>query len=103
MPDSPAFDYVSRALSDRTSLETIEARGTVRLALKAAGLTAASVTPEQMAVVLERIVPGELERRGIAEAEALCRQMRSGVVTLRDSDGAEHSPESVFGRLGGGR
>lgn len=103
MSDSPAFDYVSRALSDRTSLESIEARGTVRLALKAAGLTAASVTPEQMAVVLDRIVPGELEKRGIAGAGALCDQMKSGVTTLERTGGSDQSPEQVFQRLGGGR
>jgi len=103
MPDSPAFDYVSRALSDRTSLEAIEARGTVRIALKLAGLTAATVTPEQMAVVLERVVPGELEKRGISGANALCDQMKSGVVSLGRGDLARQSPESVFQRLGGGR
>jgi hypothetical protein len=103
MPDSPAFDYVSRALSDRTSLEAIEARGTVRIALKLAGLKAAAVTREQMAVVLERIMPGELEKRGISGAAALCDRMKSEVVSLERGDLAQQSPESVFQRLGGGR
>ena len=103
MPDSPAFDYVSRALSDRTTLETIEARGTVRIALKAAGLTAAAVTPEQMTVILERIIPGELEKRGIADAEALCKRMKSGVVSIESTETPSATPESVFHRLGGGQ
>ena len=102
MPDSPAFDYVCRALSDRTNLETIEARGTVRIALKAAGLSAAAVTPEQMAVVLERIMPGELEKRAIPSAEALCKRIKSGVVSLDATKPAGATPESVFRRLGGG-
>jgi hypothetical protein len=45
MADSPCFDRVCAALESETSLDRIEARGTVRLALKGAGLDAASDTP----------------------------------------------------------
>lgn len=102
MPDSPAFEYVSRALSERTSLESIEARGTLRIVLKAAGLAEASVTPEQIGVVLEKLVPGELEKRGVNSAENICNQVRDAVLAMQWGETSEASPESVFRRLGGG-
>ena len=48
MPDSAAFEWTCNELEERCSLDRLEARGTVRLALKQAGLEARSVTPEQM-------------------------------------------------------
>ena len=102
MPSSAAFDHVSRELAERTDLASIEARGTLRIALKSAGLEAGTVTPEQMAVVLERIMPGELEKRGISEAQALCERIRGGLTDLEDAT-IEATPESVFNRLGGAR
>ena len=103
MPDSPAFDYVSQALSEKTALEAIEARGTMRIVLKAAGLAAANVTPEQLEVVLERLVPGELEKRGISDATEICERIKDAVVAMDWEGPSEQSPESVFQRLSGGR
>lgn len=102
MADSVVFQFVSDALSERSVLEPIESRGTVRIALKQAGLSAKTVTGEQMAVVLERVLPDELEKRGIEDAPDLCRELGRRVLHLpTDAETAQtESPESIFQRLG---
>jgi hypothetical protein len=99
--ETRAFDHACETLESRSTLSRLEARGTVRLALKQAGLEAGSVTARQMSVVVDRILPGELLARGIGEADAICRELGRSLATL-PSDGTAETPESVFGRLGGG-
>ena len=60
MPNSAAFEWTCQEIEGVTSLDTLEARGTVRLALKEAGLDARSASPHQIAVVVERILASEL-------------------------------------------
>ena len=101
MSDSAAFDFVCGELEEKSSLDRLEARGTVRLALKQAGLEARSVTPEQMIVVCEKILPGELEARGVAESDGISKGLVTGLGTL-DAGAAVETPDAVFQRLGGG-
>jgi hypothetical protein len=101
MPDAPAFEHQCHELEAGTSLDRLEARGTVRLALKQAGLDPRSVTAEQLGVVLEKVLPGELAARGVADAAALCRRWRSGHAAPVPSGPAADSPQAVFARLGG--
>ncbi|MCG8590125.1 MAG: hypothetical protein MJE66_12610 [Proteobacteria bacterium] len=100
MSESPAFAFVCQELESRTSLDRLEARGTVRLALKAAGLEARSVSRDQMAVVVEKVLPGELTARGIDAVESLCREVAQGLAQVTDADTGD-SPDAVFSRLGG--
>ena len=100
MADSAAFAHVSNALESATSFSRIEARGTIRLALKSAGLSANSVTPEQIRVVIERVLPVELENRGIPDPESVCRAIARGLAAIA-SEASSDTPESVFHRLGG--
>jgi hypothetical protein len=100
MADSAAFAHVSDALESATSFSRIEARGTIRLALKSAGLAASSVTPEQIRVVIERVLPVELENRGIPNPENVCRAITRGLAGIA-SEASNDTPESVFHRLGG--
>jgi len=72
---SRAFDHACETLERKTKLSRLEARGTVRLALKAAGLDAGRVTARQMGVVFERIMPGELGRAASA------RRTRSAAIS----------------------
>ena len=100
---STIFDYVAKEIEERSDLGKLEARGTVRLVLKEAGFDAGAITAEQMAVVLERLMPEALASRGVADAEAICSSL---AVAIRDFKDAveEHgiaSPESVFARLAG--
>ena len=100
MAEAAAFDLVCTRLEEQTSLDRLAARGTVRLALKQAGLEARSITQDQMAVVLTKLLPGELETRGIDAASALCRTLAEEVRRIAGSDGPE-TPDAVFQRLGG--
>lgn len=101
MANSSAFDWVCEQLEERTTLDRLEARGTVRLALKEAGLDASSVSPEQMRVVIEKILPGELEVRGIEEPGAHCSALAEGVAAI-EADTPIETPDAVFARLAGG-
>lgn len=100
MPNSAAFDWACEALERETDLDRLEARGTVRIALKSSGLEAGSVQPDQMRVVIEKVLPGELVARGVDEAEAICGRLATGVVSVSAGDDVE-SPDEVFKRLGG--
>ena len=100
MPES-LFEFVASELEERSGLENLEARGTLRLALKSSGLTAREVTREQMAVVLEQVMPRELTARGVKNAEAVCEELSQAVKGTKAEAGesAGTSPEDVFRRL----
>ena len=101
MADSSAFDWVCAELENATSLTGLEARGTVRLTLKESGLDAKTITPDQTAVVLQKLLPKELAARGVDDADAVCDRMAKGIVSAGlDSAPASDSPEAVFRRLG---
>lgn len=100
MADSPVFEFVCGEIEQRTSLGRLEARGTVRLALKEAGLAASTVSAREMDVVLARVLPAALASRGIEGGEALCGTIRAGAARLADAGPAQETPETIFGRLG---
>ena len=90
MSESRAFDHVCEALESKTELTRLEARGTMRLALKGAGLDASSATAHQMSVVVERVLPGELRSHGIGDAEPICRDLVRSLAALpNDRDAGE--------------
>jgi len=97
---SPAFDWTCHELEMRTDLDRLEARGTVRISLKSSGLEASSVLPDQMKVVIERVLPGELVARGVDGAAEVCAHMAARVSAV-DSGRVAESPDEVFRRLGG--
>ncbi len=101
MATSESFTWVSEELERITSLERLEARGTLRLVLKKAGLDASSVTTKQMEVVVRELLPEELRNRGV-EGDA-CEHLLRGLpaANLSDTEVAAESPEEVFQRLGG--
>ena len=101
MPDSASFEFSCDQLERATSLDRLEARGTVRLALKETGLEARTVTSHQIAAVLTKVLPQELTNRGVEDAETTCRTIATAVSDLPD-EGAGDTPEAVFQRLGGG-
>lgn len=102
MVDSPAFEWVCAALESETSLGRLEARGTMRLALKKAGLEPGRITKSEMAVILDRVLPRELVARGIADGAAFCARLGRRILSA-SLDGASDpdAPEAVFERLGG--
>ena len=95
------FELVAAKLEKQSGLENLEARGTLRLALKASGLTARDVTQEQMLVAIDRVMPRELRIRGVENPEAVCRELTQAVkgAEAEESNTAGTSPEDVFRRL----
>jgi hypothetical protein len=104
--DSPVFEWTSAALERATTFNSLQARGTVRLALKKAGLDATTVNVVGMAAVLGKLMPKELASRKIENGEAICAQL---VTDLKNADVAadlarrsdEQTPEDVFRRMFG--
>lgn len=104
MADAPAFDWICHRLEQDTSLDRLESRGTVRLALKSAGLEARGVTPQQMAVVIQKVLVEELTTRGISDAADVCGRLAATIESEAGSlgaGGAAETPDAVFSRLGG--
>jgi hypothetical protein len=103
MAGSPAFESACAELERTTSLGRLEARGTIRLVLKRAGLEARSVGAREIAVAIEKLLPGELRALGVDDLDAACGALASGLEGLQSTDleaGAD-TPEEVFRRLGG--
>jgi hypothetical protein len=103
MAGSSAFEWLCTALEESTTLERLEARGTIRIALKEAGLEPRTVTPSELRVVAQKILPRELRNRGVANEAALCDRMVSGLQVLESQAGgaAADTPDAIFRRLGG--
>jgi len=100
---STIFDFISKEIERRTDLGRLEARGTVRLALKEAGFDAESVTARHMTVVLERVMPDALTIRGVPDSAAICKALATSLQDFKQAVEAQGkaSPESVFARLAG--
>jgi len=98
------FDFAGERLEHHTSLDRLEARGTLRIALKIAGLTANSVTVAQLRVVFEQVIPSELEARGVSDAVAACRAIIDDLVNARAFGEAALAtgPDEIFRRLAQG-
>ncbi len=99
MADSAAFGSVCEELEQRCDLDRLESRGTVRLALQQAGLQPASVTSDQLVVVIDRILCGELTARGVGNAESVCAELVACMKSI-PSEAKGQDPEAVFQRLG---
>jgi hypothetical protein len=99
MANSEVFDYVCEQIESRTSLDRLSARGTVRIALKQAGLDPAAVTPEQMAVVVERLLPAELASRDIRDGADICAALAARTRLVSAGERRE-TADAVFRRLG---
>ena len=97
------FDVSAEFLERHTSFNRLEARGTLRIALKAAGIEPESVTTKQMLVVIKKLMPGELQKRDVSEATVVCAAVAKEIASVRVAPEADDSDDldSVFGRLGG--
>jgi len=96
------FDLAAEKLEARTEMDRLAARGTLRIALKEAGLDANKLTVTQLRAVFEKLMPKELEARGVSDAAATCQAAMNEIVSSADSIGiaSATSPDDVFKRLG---
>jgi len=97
------FDIAAERLEESTDMDRLAARGTLRLALKEAGLDTQNFSLAQLRAVFEKLMPRELEARGVANAAATCAAVMNDVASAAstaDLTTAE-SPDEIFKRLGG--
>jgi hypothetical protein len=99
---SKLFDFAADCLERHSTLDRLEARGTLRIALKIVGLDVKRLTGEQMAVIFEQVLPGELEKRGIEDARAICSTVMKDVARAPELAAADASDDAdaIFRRLG---
>lgn len=86
MSESAVFRAVAEALEAGTGWSRIEARGTVRIALKAGGLAPDSVTRSEMTAVLDRLMRDELEARGVGDVDALLGALSKALAETADGN-----------------
>jgi hypothetical protein len=98
--EESTFDFLCSELELGSDLDRLEARGTVRIAVKQAGLDPHTATPRDLAVVAQKVLPGELAARGIDDSGALCSSLAKRVAAF-DAGEAQETPEAIFARLGG--
>jgi len=97
------FDHAAEQLERHTHLNHLEARGTLRLAVKEAGLDAKSLTLPQLTAVFEKVMPSELEDRGIEAAATTCRTILAEITRTADpaDTASTGGSDEIFQRLGG--
>jgi hypothetical protein len=97
------FDLAAERLEHLTDFDRLESRGTLRLALKSAGLDPKSLDVSQLRVVFEKLMPGELETRGVNDAAAICRSVMGEVTNspLPTDVASSTDLDGIFSRLGG--
>ncbi len=99
MAASDLFDFLAGELEQATALSKIESRGTLRIALKAAGLDVKTVRVHEAVVVLERVLPSELESRGIEEPVVVCESLKRRLELVSFDAAPSSAAELVFARV----
>jgi hypothetical protein len=96
------FDLAAEKLEQTTNMDRLAARGTLRIALKEAGLDAHKLTLPQLRAVFERLMPKELDARGVSDAAATCKTAMDEIARSADAIdiASSASPDDVFKRLG---
>ncbi len=99
--ESPVFERAADELERLSRLSRLEARGTLRLALKEAGLLPKTVNTRAILIVLDRILSPLLTRRGVQGAPEICRSIATVVRGLTSETSYDvETPEKVFARIG---
>ena len=98
------FDFAAERLEHYTGFSQLEARGTLRIALKVAGLDPSAFTAGQLCVVFEKVMPGELDSRGVSDVQDVCAAVLADIESAGGAaeDASATSPEEIFRRLSGG-
>jgi len=97
------FDIAAERLEGSSQMDRLEARGTLRLAVKEAGLDVQNLTIPQLQAVFEKLMPKELEARGVTDAAAKCKAVMKDIENSASTadTAASSSPDEIFKRLGG--
>ncbi len=99
MDDEKAFDFVVSQLEHHCDLNHLVARGTLRLALRSAGLDPHWVTWAQMESVVEKTLAAELEKRVVASSQLACDEIARRLrVRVEAGETGRPSPEDFLRR-----
>lgn len=98
MSESNAFVWLCDQVETITNLSRLEARGTVRIALKELGLLPADLAPLQAAKVAEHVLPRELATRGVDDAAAICQRLAVEAKNIPD-DRSGSAADEIFREL----
>jgi hypothetical protein len=95
------FDIAAESLEECTDMDRLAVRGTLRIAVKEAGLELRSLTVPQLRTVFEKLMPNELESRGVADAAAVCRAVMDQLADAASvaNLATPSSPDEIFDRL----
>ena len=102
MTESPVFEWACAILERGARWSRLQARGTVRLVVRDAGLDTRTLRASQLHVIALRLLPKELRSRGVDDVDALCTALSEcpGSVEAEARAMAPVDPEEVFKRLG---
>lgn len=97
------FDIAAERLEESCEMDRLAARGTLRLAVKEAGLDVQNLTIPQLQAVFDKLMPKELEARGVTDAAATCKAVMNDIASAASTADlvAANSPDEIFKRLGG--
>ncbi len=98
------FDIAAENLEGATDMDRLAARGTLRIAVKEAGLDPHKLTVSQLRAVFEKLMPKALDAGGVSNATAACQAVMDEIArsSADASDIASSaSPDDIFKRLGG--
>ena len=98
------FDFAAERFEHHTGLDRLAARGTLRIALKAAGVDPKNLTGAQLQVVFEKVMPGELDSRGVSDVHAVCAAVLADVESAGGAveNASAANPDDIFRRLADG-
>jgi hypothetical protein len=99
--DTSLFDFAAQKLEQHTGFSQLEARGTLRIAVKSAGLETKTLTVAELGVVFEKLMPGELEQRGVEDTLSVCAAVMRDLeeAPIAEDDSTSNNPDDVFRRL----
>ena len=98
------FDLAADSLEQHSPFDRLAARGTLRIALKAAGLEPKNLTRAQLQVVFEKVMPEELDSRGVSDMLDVCVAVLADVGSAGGgaADVGATGPDDIFRRLADG-
>ena len=99
MADVKLFELVAEQLERLTDMSRLEARGTLRLALKEALFDPERIVPSEMKAVVQKVLLGELEVRRIERPERVCESLVALIEDLAFASTQPDSADEIFGRL----
>ena len=99
--ETSLFDFAAQKLEQQTGFNQLEARGTLRIAVKAAGLDPKNLSVDELRVVFAKLMPGELEQRGVGDSLGVCAAVMREFenAPIAGSDAGSNNPDDVFRRL----